>query len=61
MADSGSSVRHMWDHLTFVLLLVRTAHQQGFKIQHMLFAQDDKGRRATESVAAVRLQTRHPA
>lgn len=37
------------------------SYQQGFEIQHVLFAQDDEGSRATESVAAVGLQTRHAA
>lgn len=37
------------------------SYQQGFEIQHVLFAQDDEGSRATESVAAVGLQARHPA
>lgn len=37
------------------------SYQQGFEIQHVFFAQDDEGGRATESVAAVGLQTRHSA
>lgn len=36
-------------------------HQQGLEIQHVLFAQDDEGGRAAESVAAVGLQARHAA
>lgn len=35
-------------------------YQQCFEVQHVFFPQDDEGGCATESVAAVGLQTRHP-
>lgn len=36
------------------------SYQQRFEVQHVLFSQDDEGSCATERVAPVGLQTRHP-
>lgn len=39
--------------------VIKVPHQQRFEIQHVFFAQDDKGGGAAESVAAVGLQPWH--